>query len=259
MFAGGLWSPMGMTARMTSRSGKFSALCLAHALRAASPGFASLGAASLAVVGGASVLAAPALAEQAAPQAAAPAPAEAPQGITLSAADKVWLGKIEKALNSVSTFQAHMQQLDAEGKRASGVVWMQRPGQMRLAYDPPTPLLLVASQGKVVFRDNQLDQTTVIPMERTPLGLLLRQHVSLANDVTITGFQHEGGLVQVTLVRTSSPGDGSLTLVFYDNPVALRSWSVVDSQGRETRVTLFDIHSGVAIPPGTFTLPAQPD
>ena len=184
---------------------------------------------------------------------------DAPQGITLSASDKVWLGKIEKALNSVTTIQAHMQQLDADGKRTTGVVLMQRPGQMRLAYDPPTPLLLVANQGKVVFRDNQLDQTTVIPMERTPLGLLLRQHVSLANDVTITGFQHEGGLVQVTVVRTSSPGDGSLTLVFYDNPVALRSWSVVDAQGRETRVTLFDVKSGISIPAGTFTLPAQPE
>lgn len=226
---------------MTSRSGKFSALCLA-----------------LSVGGGVSALApvAPAMAQevaQAAPQ------ADAPQGITLSASDKVWLGKIEKALNSVTTFQAHMQQLDADGKRTTGVVLMQRPGQMRLAYDPPTPLLLVANQGKVVFRDNQLDQTTVIPMERTPLGLLLRQHVSLENDVTITGFQHEGGLVQVTVVRTSSPGDGSLTLVFYDNPVALRSWSVVDAQGRETRVTLFDVKSGISIPAGTFTLPAQPE
>ncbi|KXV67695.1 hypothetical protein AD951_15630 [Acetobacter malorum] len=213
---------------------------------------------ALSVGGGVSALApvAPAMAQVAAQ--AAP-PADAPQGITLSASDKVWLGKIEKALNSVTTFQAHMQQLDADGKRTTGVVLMQRPGQMRLAYDPPTPLLLVANQGKVVFRDNQLDQTTVIPMERTPLGLLLRQHVSLANDVTITGFQHEGGLVQVTVVRTSSPGDGSLTLVFYDNPVALRSWSVVDAQGRETRVTLFDVKSGISIPAGTFTLPAQPE
>ncbi|MFT8517684.1 MAG: outer membrane lipoprotein carrier protein LolA [Acetobacter persici] len=230
---------------MTPRSGKFSALCLA-----------------LSVGGSVSALApvAPALAQagtQSAVQSAQQA--EAPEGITLSASDKAWLGKIEKALNSVTTFQAHMQQLDADGKRTTGIVWMQRPGQMRLAYDPPTPLLLVASQDKVVFRDNQLDQTTVIPMDRTPLGLLLRKHVSLAEDVTVTGFQHEGGLVQVTVVRTSSPGDGSLTLVFYDNPVSLRSWSVVDAQGRETRVTLFDIKSGITIPAGTFTLPAQPE
>lgn len=185
--------------------------------------------------------------------------AAAPESAPLSDSDRAWLVKIEQALNSATTFQARMQQLDADGKRTTGVVWMKRPGQMRLAYDPPTPLLLVANDGKVVFRDNQLDQTTVIPMERTPLGLLLRQHVSLSDDVTITGFAHEGGLVQVSLVRTSSPGDGSLTLVFHDKPVSLRSWSVLDSQGRETRVTLFDVHTGISIPANTFTLPAQPE
>lgn len=185
------------------------------------------------------------------------ASSSAPAAVALSASDKVWLKRIEQALNQSKTFQARIQQLDAEGKRTTGTVWMKRPGQMRLAYDPPSPLLLVANGGKVVFRDNQLDQTTVIPIERTPLGLLLRPHVSLTDDVTVTGFQHDNGLVQVTLVRTSSPGDGSLTLVFYETPVALRSWSVLDAQGRETRVTLFDVYAGADIPASTFVLPAE--
>ncbi len=185
------------------------------------------------------------------------ASSSAPAAVALSASDKAWLKRIEQALNQSKTFQARIQQLDAEGKRTTGTVWMKRPGQMRLAYDPPSPLLLVANGGKVVFRDNQLDQTTVIPIERTPLGLLLRPHVSLTDDVTVTGFQHDNGLVQVTLVRTSSPGDGSLTLVFYETPVALRSWSVLDAQGRETRVTLFDVHAGADIPASTFVLPAE--
>ncbi|QHM92273.1 LolA family protein [Acetobacter pasteurianus] len=185
------------------------------------------------------------------------ASSSAPVPVALSASDKAWLKRIEQALNQSKTFQARIQQLDAEGKRTTGTVWMKRPGQMRLAYDPPSPLLLVANGGKVVFRDNQLDQTTVIPIERTPLGLLLRPHVSLTDDVTVTGFQHDNGLVQVTLVRTSSPGDGSLTLVFYETPVALRSWSVLDAQGRETRVTLFDVHAGADIPASTFVLPAE--
>lgn len=177
----------------------------------------------------------------------------------LSASDQAWVAKIEQALNRSLTFQARIQQIDADGKRTTGTVWMKRPGQMRLAYDPPSPLLLVASQGKVVFRDSQLDQTTVIPIDRTPLGLLLAQHVSLSDGVTVTAFRHEAGLVAVRLVRTASPGDGSLTLVFYETPLALRSWSVLDAQGRETRVTLFDVHPGADIPASMFDLPAQPE
>ncbi|MCP1221061.1 outer membrane lipoprotein carrier protein LolA [Acetobacter orientalis] len=198
-------------------------------------------------------------AQQSGPQMSVPGQENAPEAAVLSKADQAWLARIEQTLNAVTTFKARMQQLDAEGKRTTGTVWMQRPGQMRLAYDAPTPLLLVANDGKVVFRDNELDQTTVIPMDRTPLGLLLRQNVRLSGDVTVTGFSHENGLLEVSLVRTAAPGDGSLTLVFYQTPLALRSWSVVDAQGRETRVTLFDVHDGVSIPAGTFTLPAQPE
>jgi outer membrane lipoprotein-sorting protein len=182
-----------------------------------------------------------------------------PPSVVLSPQDRVLLGKIEQELNRRSTFQARIRQVDAAGKIETGTVWMKRPGRMRLVYDPPSPLLLVAAEGKVVFRDNQLDQTTVIPIDRTPLGLLLRAHISLSDDVTVTDFIRDGGLVQVTLVRTSAPGDGSLTLVFREKPLALVAWSVTDAQARQTRVTLSDIRSGVALPDSLFVLPQQQD
>ena len=46
------------------------------------------------------------------------------------------------------------------------------------------------------------------------------------------------------MLRTATPGDGTLTLIFADNPLALRSWTVVDAQRRETRVSLFDVQLG---------------
>lgn len=182
-----------------------------------------------------------------------------PVSVVLSPQDKALLDKIEQELNRQSTFQARIRQVDSTGKTETGTVWMKRPGRMRLAYDAPSPLLLVAADGKVVFRDNQLDQTTVIPIDRTPLGLLLREHVSLSGDVTVTDFIRDSGLVQVTLVRTSAPGDGSLTLVFREKPLALVAWSVTDAQARQTRVTLSDIRSGLTLADSLFVLPQQPD
>lgn len=182
-----------------------------------------------------------------------------PVSVVLSPQDRVLLGKIEQELNRQSSFEAHIRQVDAAGKIETGTVWMQRPGRMRLVYDPPSPLLLVAAEGKVVFRDNQLDQTTVIPIDRTPLGLLLRAHISLSGDVTVTDFVRDSGLVQVTLVRTSAPGDGSLTLVFREKSLALVAWSVTDAQARQTRVTLSDIHAGQALADSLFVLPQQAD
>ncbi len=57
---------------------------------------------------------------------------------------------------------------------------------MRFQYDPPAPFLLVAGHGLLVFNDSQLEQTSNIPLGRTPLGLLLRDNLKLSGDITVT-------------------------------------------------------------------------
>jgi len=179
------------------------------------------------------------------------------QGISLSPADQQWVNRIEGALNAVTTLRARFQQIAPDGARTTGTAWLARPGRMRFEYAKPSQLLLVANDGKVVFHDGELGQTTTIPLERTPLGLLLRPGVKFSGDVQVTGFNHSGGFVRVTLVRTASPGDGSLTLAFSDSPLALKSWSVIDAQGRETHVDLFDVQLGAPVTPDLFVPPAD--
>jgi outer membrane lipoprotein-sorting protein len=45
-------------------------------------------------------------------------------------------------------------------------------------------------------------------------------------------------------VRTASSSDGTLTLIFADPPLALRQWTVLDAQRKETRVTLYNVELG---------------
>ncbi|MEJ0048342.1 MAG: outer-membrane lipoprotein carrier protein LolA [Rhodospirillales bacterium] len=185
--------------------------------------------------------------------AAAPAPCFAdPHAVVLSDADQAVLRGVESYLNALHTLKARFLQIGPDGATSTGTAWLDRPGRMRFEYDPPSPLLLVAGNGTVVFRDNKLDQTTNIPMGQTPLGLLLRDRIALSGDVTVTDFRHPPGQLQVTAVKTASPGDGSLTLDMNDNPLALAGWSVVDAQGRETRVRLSQATSGGDFDPKLF-------
>jgi len=170
----------------------------------------------------------------------------------LTPADQGWIARVGDTLGAITTLQGRFQQIAPDGSRTTGDVWLDRPGRMRFAYDKPSPLLLVAANGKLVFNDSKLKQTTEMPTDKTPLGLLLRPDLKLSGDVTVTGFRHENGLVQVTLVRTATPGDGSLTLILNDKPLSLRSWRVVDAQGRETEVDLFDVKIGVPVPQSLF-------
>ena len=158
--------------------------------------------------------------------------------------DQADLARIEAYLDGLKALKAHFLQVAPNGAISQGTVWLDRPGRMRFQYDPPSPLLLVAGHGLVVFYDKSLNQTSNIPIGHTPLGILLADHVRLGGDVTVTGMQHLPGQIQVSLVRTASPGDGTLTLIFADNPLTLRQWTVVDAQRQETRVTLYNVELG---------------
>jgi len=170
-----------------------------------------------------------------------------------STQDRTDLGRVEAYLNALHTLKARFLQVAPDGATAQGVAWLERPGRMRFQYDKPSPLLLVAGHDLLVYYDRELKQTTNIPLDSTPLGLLLRDNLTLAGDVTVTGLARVPGQLQVTLVRTKSPGDGSLTLVFADQPLALRQWTVVDGQKQETTVSLFDVQFGGTFDPAMFT------
>jgi outer membrane lipoprotein-sorting protein len=162
----------------------------------------------------------------------------------LSPRDETDIARIETYLNGLKTLKAHFIQATQDGQISEGTAWLQRPGRMRFQYDPPSPFLLIASHGVLTFNDSALQQTSNIPLSRTPLGILLADTVTLSGAVTITALQRLPGQIQVSLVRTESPGDGSLTLIFADNPLALKQWTVIDAQRRETHVTLYNVQLG---------------
>jgi outer membrane lipoprotein-sorting protein len=157
------------------------------------------------------------------------------------AVDRAALARMEAYLNSLTTLRARFLQVAQNGASAQGTAWIYRPGRMRFDYDPPEPLLLVASGGQVMMYDRELRSPTVVPASSTPLGILLRPEIRLAGDITVTGTERSGGFLRVSLHRTGSPAEGRLTLAFQENPMELRQWTVVDAQGRETRVTLYEV------------------
>src|SRR6516225_1729682 len=180
------------------------------------------------------------------------ASAAAQPGFQPTAQDRADLARIETYLDSLRTLKAHFLQVAPNGATSQGTAWLDRPGRMRFQYDPPSPLLLVAGHGLVVFHDKSLNQTSNIPLGQTPLGILLADHVRLQGDVTVTAMQRLPGQIQVSLIRTASPGDGTLTLVFADNPLTLRQWTVLDAQRQETRVTLYNAEIGGQFDPKLF-------
>lgn len=163
------------------------------------------------------------------------------------------VGQVERYLNGIDTLRANFTQLAPDGTLSTGRVYIDRPGRMRFEYDGPEDLLLVASDWRLVMYDPKADQTTTIPVDRTPLGLLLAEDIRLAGDVTLRGLAEVNNELHVTVVQTAEPGQGELELVFGMNPLELRRWQVLDAQGKTTQVLLEDLETNVRLDRGLFT------
>jgi outer membrane lipoprotein-sorting protein len=97
-----------------------------------------------------------------------------------------------------------------------------------------------------------LKQSSFLPLDSTPVGMLVREHISLGQDLTITRFERGANVLRVTLQETGSPEDGALTLVLSDNPLRLDQWVVLDQQHVSTKVTLIDAQVGAKMDPELF-------
>lgn len=175
-------------------------------------------------------------------------PAAAQQQRPLSDRDRADIARAEAWLNRLTSLKARFLQIAQNGGSAEGTGWIVRPGKMRFEYDPPEPLLLIASYGQFFYFDRQLRQATTLPIGATPLGMLLRDDLRLSGDVTVSRVERGGGLLRITLFRTGRPAEGRLTLVFSEDPIELKQWAVMDAQGQETRVSLFQTEFGGRYP-----------
>ena len=165
----------------------------------------------------------------------------------LSPQDKADLQRIEAYFDTIHTMSAKFLQFSDNGGMAAGKVYLSRPGKMRFEYDPPTPLLMVASNGILAYYDLRMQEESNVPLSATPVAILLSDHVHLSGDVTVTKFERTADTLRVTLQQTSDPAQGSLTLVFQDKPLALKQWVVLDAQNTNTKVTLVDPQFGARI------------
>ncbi|CAK7192350.1 Outer-membrane lipoprotein carrier protein [Commensalibacter sp. Nvir] len=169
--------------------------------------------------------------------------------------EQAWVNQAQNWINALTTLRARFQQIAFDNRSSTGTVWIKRPGRIRFEYNKPSQIVLVANHGKMVFHDGEVDQTTTIPLDQNPLGLLLNPQLSFTGSVTITNFStNDRGLFQITLVRTLSPSEGNLTLIFNQTPLFLKAWQVVDAQGHKTQVDLYDLNPDISIKENIFKL-----
>jgi outer membrane lipoprotein-sorting protein len=168
------------------------------------------------------------------------------------------LAKVNAYLNSFRTLQGNFIQFGADGKRHEGMLHLSRPGKLRFEYKPPATIDVVADGTSVAVRDRKLATQDLYTIAQTPLKFLVRDKIDLGSDLKVIRVQSTPELVRVALEDRSTLGGTSKITLTYD-PVAntLRQWVVVDPQGYETTIAVYNLETQKRPDPALFVIDYQ--
>jgi outer membrane lipoprotein-sorting protein len=172
---------------------------------------------------------------------AAQEPLDSPSPAVLDKDEQASLQRIEDYLNAIDSLRANFVQIAPDGGAAEGTFYLRRPGRVRVEYQPPTPILIVGDGILLHYHDMELGQVNDWPIFDTPLGALSRDQVRFGEELVIAAMERRSGAIAVTVFESDDPGQGTLTLLFTESPLALKQWRVIDAQGLMTTVALFDL------------------
>ncbi len=167
--------------------------------------------------------------------------------------DRADIARVEKYLNGFTSLEAKFMQIAPDGSISQGKVYFNRPGRLRVDYEPPVPVLVVASGGWMNYYDKELRQTNRLPLDSNPLSVLLAKEVKLSEPVEILGIARENGTLRVRVQDRKKPEEGQLTLVFSERPFQFRQWLIRDAVGQTTTVSLSDPRFDAEMDPRLFT------
>lgn len=170
----------------------------------------------------------------------------------LSVSERSDAARIAGYLNRTISLQGGFTQTGPQAGSESSGRFVYAPGELRLDYDEPHVMHLMAGGTKIVLRDEANGSVTRLSLARNPLGLLLRTPVSFDAPVKVTSVRRLQGVLQLSAAEADNPSQGLLTLQFADDGQALRLIGLdgVDARAHHIVLRFYDLADGASEPVG---------
>lgn len=153
----------------------------------------------------------------------------------------------------VRTMMGEFVQFGPSGEQTGGRFFIERPGRVLFLYEEPSNIRVVADGRSVVVNNKKLDTWDVYPLNRTPLQLVLGDHIDLSGG-RVTSVTEDADLTTIVMQDKQVFGDSQITMMFDPETYDLRQWTIRDAQGKDTTVMIFNTRQGVTFGEGTFDI-----
>ncbi len=167
--------------------------------------------------------------------------------------DEEVVAAVFERLEGIKVLRANFVQIPPSGEVSAGKLYIRRPGQLRLEYDPATRYA-VATQGMVYWRNDEVDQTDSYPLKQTPLRYLLSKRLELGDAEVVSVVRGEED-VAITFASDDVETEGRMTLILNAFDLSLERWIAHDLQDRATVVTLQNVVEGGKLSNRLFRVP----
>ena len=166
------------------------------------------------------------------------------------------LTTVEKAYNKMKTIQAQFAQFNSKMKDdlQTGLLYLSRPGQMRLVYEQGSPLEFYATNGYLIYHDKESKEVSYFELSQTPVELILKKELKFDDPAfVVTDIRDILDEYYVTAHKKDAKELGSLTLIIDKETLQLKQWEILDMQGIKSTVSLFDTKINVPVDKKLFT------
>jgi len=175
--------------------------------------------------------------------------------VEFNAQQKALVDKVSGYLSRVHTMTGSFAQIGADGRRASGTFYVQKPGKVRFEYDPPSPIDIIADGSSVVVRDRRLATQDLYPLSQTPLRFLLADKIDLLRDTHVTAVTADDLFLSIVVEEKQALiGTSRLMMMFDAKNLELRQWVVTDPQGFDTTIAVSNLDSNRRPDPNLFKI-----
>ena len=169
-------------------------------------------------------------------------------GMKLASAEKFSLVELSNYFNTIDTFQADFHQFSDDGSVASGVILIKKPGRLRIEYERPEDLLILASGGQLAIFDPKGDpEPTSFPLNVTPFSIVLKSQINLVGSPNILSHDYNQGETSLSLYDPKYPERGHIKLIFSGETPILERWLIQDESGNITLMSIKRYEENIAL------------
>jgi outer membrane lipoprotein-sorting protein len=143
--------------------------------------------------------------------------------------------KVEEYIAALKSMESNFIQIDTNGLRRYGKVYIKKPDRIRLEYFAPDKELIMLNNDLVMHYNPDLDEINYVPGEDIIFNILSKKNFQISKEANISRLEIQDNIIRMDFILKKDVQKRTLTLRFYKDPMILMSISV---QSGEDVVTI---------------------